>query len=402
MTALRRVLWVERLFPIPEKMAARLLVFLQPPHDRDTVHFMVRKKTPNKSKSPRPMTRSLMFGVLGICCWLLGATGLLGGQDVNAAPDFSDVESFLRQSKLESRQVVTTQAKALLGQLNTLLAKDSTLLAAYKNAYANVHFEGTEKDRAKANAWENDNRAAFKTEAFMWALRAHVQYLVATLNKVLGEDENAIRLTRLWIDNFPRTEEKFALVAKSPLLKGGISGSVFLKANLRAGSPSTSNAAHKTSPLIDLLHGLSNWHQGDLTNLAELHRVNIIGYYRSQQDPQIFQEWQKNIGLEQEAAERSGLIVQKEAFALNRRAWLLWQMGKDYAAFHQPRKAVDVMVMALKESPRCSDYDTIVAEILEIIAETRNAAAANIVAPAPVVGPATPATAPATPAKTGP
>ncbi|MBU4212299.1 MAG: hypothetical protein KKD33_06925, partial [Verrucomicrobia bacterium] len=79
-----------------------------------------------------------------------------------------------------------------------------------------------------------------------------------------------------------------------------------------------------------------------------------------------------------------------------------WQRGKDYAAFHQPRKAVDVMVMALKESPRCSDYDAIVAEILKIIAETRKAAAANVAAPALAVGPATPATAPTTPAKTGP
>lgn len=352
------------------------------------------------------MTRNLIFGAMGICCWLLGTTGLVDGQNVNAVPDFSDVEAFLRQSKLESQQAVSTQAKALLGQLKTLLAKDSALLEAYKNAYANVNFEGTQKDRAKASAWEIDNKAMFKAEAFMWALRAHVQYLVATMNKVLGEDENAVRLTCLWMDNFPRTEEKFALVAKSPLLKGGISGSVFLKANLRAGAPAASSTALKTSPPIDppidLLRGLPNWYQGDLTNLAELHRVNVIGYYRSRRDPQIFQEWQKNIGLEQEAAERSGLIAQKDAFTLNRRAWLLWQMGKDYAVFRQPRKAVDVMVMALKESPRCSDYDAIVAEILKIIAETRNAAAANVAAPAPAVRPATPATVPVTPAKTAP
>ena len=87
---------------------------------------------------------------------------------------------------------------------------------------------------------------------------------------------------------------------------------------------------------------------------------------------------------------------------LNRRAWLLWQMGKDYAAFRQPRNAVDVMVVALKESPRCSDYEAIVAEILKIIAETRNAAADSFAAPAPAAGPATQAKAPATPAKTGP
>ena len=350
-----------------------------------------------------PMTRHLIFGALSICCcWLLGTTRPADGQNTNAAPDFSDVEAFLQQSQADRQQVINTQAKALLSQLTTLLTKDHTLLEAYKNAYINVTFEGTDKDRAKASAWENDNKATFKSDAFIWALRAHVQYLVATLNKVLGEDEKAIQLTCLWIDNFPRTEEKFALVSKSPLLKGGISGSVFLKANLRAGAQPAPNAAHKTSPPNDLLLGLSNWYGGDLTNLTEMHRVNVIGYYRSQRNPLIFQEWQKNIALEQEAAGRSGLTAQKDAFMLNRRAWLLWQMGKDYAIFHQPRKAVDVMVMALKESPRCSDYDAIVEEILRIIDETREAAAANVATPAPATGRVTSVKAQATPTKTGP
>ncbi|MFA5043634.1 MAG: hypothetical protein WC381_10285 [Kiritimatiellia bacterium] len=337
------------------------------------------------------MKRNLMFGALGICYWLFGAIGPVNGQNPNASPDFSDVEAFLRQSKFENRQIVTNQAKALLGQLNMLLAKDSALLEGYKNAYASVHFEGTEKDRAKAGAWENDNKAVFKSDAFMWALRAHVQYLAATLNKVLGKDESAIRLTRLWIDNFPRTEKKFESIAKSPLLKGGIAGSVFLKAGLPTDSRPVPGAVFKTSAPIDLLRGLSNWHLGDLTNLAELHRVNVIGYYRSRQDPRIFKEWLENIALEQEAAERSGLVVQKDAFMQNRRAWLLWQAGKDYAAFHQPRKAVGIMVMALKESPHCADYDAIAAEILQIIAETRNAVNTNVATSALGTTPATPA-----------
>ena len=343
------------------------------------------------------MKYNSMLGALGICGWLLGATGAANEQSADAAPDFSDVEAFLRQSKLENQQVITTQAKDLLGQLKTLQAKDGALLEAYKNAYARINFEGTAKDRAKANAWENDNKAMFKSEAFTWALRAHAQYLVATLNKVLGEDEEALRLTLLWMDNFPRTDEKFALAAKSPLLKGGIAGSLFLKASLRPAAPPASapGAVIKLSPPADLLRGLANWYQGDLTNLAELHRVNVIGYYRSKQDPRIFQEWQKNIGLEQEAAERGGLTAQKETFTLNRRAWLLWQMGKDYAAFRQPRKAVDVMVTALKESPRCADYDAIVAQILKIIAETRNTAPAAAVKPAPPVTASAPGAKPA-------
>ena len=139
----------------------------------------------------------------------------------------------------------------------------------------------------------------------------------------------------------------------------------------------TPGSSKKVSAPIDFLRGLANWYQDDLTNLAEIHRVNIIGYYRDRRDPLIFQEWQKNISLEQAIAERSGLIARRDAFILNRRAWLLWQMGKDYALFNQSRKAVDVMLLAIKDSPRCSDYDSIVAEIVNVITEARKAAAAK-------------------------
>jgi hypothetical protein len=62
-------------------------------------------------------------------------------------------------------------------------------------------------------------------------------------------------------------------------------------------------------------------------------------------------------------------------------------MGKDYALFKQPRKAVDIMVTAIKESPHCSDYDAIVAEIIKVITEARKAAA-KAVAPEPASVPA--------------
>lgn len=316
-----------------------------------------------------------------LCGCFFSLIGLVNSQTVNQAPDFSNVENFLRQSKLERRQEITSQAKALLAQLN-LLNKNADLLETYKNAYENINFEGAEHDRAKAMAWEKENAALFKDNTFIWALRAHVQYLIATLQKVLGKDEAAIQITSKWIDSFPDTDEKFTAVAKSPLLKGGISGSVFLKTAIRVNPPATHpgtstppNGPKRSNMPTDFLHGLANWFQGDLANLPEIHRVNVIGYYRTCRDPMIFNEWQKNIILEQATAERGNLTAKKDAFVLNRRPWLMWQIGKDYALLNQPRKAVDIMVQAIKESPHCSDYDAIVTEIMKVITETKSAAA---------------------------
>ena len=341
----------------------------------------------------RPSMTRTSCSYLVLCVWLFGLIGRANSQSTNSMPDFSDIEAFLQQSKLERQQVITNQVKSLLAQLNPLAtAKDTALLEAYKTAYENINFEGAEHNRIKETAWENDHKALFKDNNFIWALRAHVQYLIATLQKILGKDETAILLTSQWIDNFPDTDEKFAAVAKFSLLKGGISESVFLKAAIRPGTPGTRSGTPITPgsfkhayALTDFLRGLANWYQDDLTNLPEIHRVNIIGYYRTRHDPLIFQEWQKNISLEQATAQRSGLTAQKDAFTQNRRAWLLWQMGKDYALFNQPRKAVDVMVLAIKESPRCSDYDAIVEEIVKVITETREAAAAKTNAPEAVV-----------------
>jgi tetratricopeptide (TPR) repeat protein len=324
---------------------------------------------------------------------LFSLTGLVSSQTVDSAPDFSDVEEFLQKSRMERQQLITEQAKTLLAQLN-LLAKNADLLEAYKNAYENVNFEGTAHDRTKELAWEKSNAAVFKDNTFLWTLRAHVQYLIATMQKVLGEDETAVQMISQWIDSFPDTNEKFEAVAQSQLLKGGISGSVFLKAAIRPTPPTPrpgmlpqTAAQKKPSAPTDFLRGLANWYQGDLANLPEIQRVNIIGYYRTQRNPLIFNEWQKNIAMEQTAAERGGLTAKKEAFLLNRRPWLLWQMGKDYALFKQPRKAVDIMVTAIKESPHCSDYDAIVAEIIKVITEARKAAA-KAVAPEPASVPA--------------
>lgn len=298
-----------------------------------------------------------------------------------AEPDFSEVETLLQQMDRDRQDLVNNQTKSLYSQLSALLSQNAVLLDAYKSAYEFVNFEGDAKEHAKAKDWEQKNKALFQDDSFQWALKAHVQYLLATLMKRLGDDEAAMKMTKEWITAFPSAPEKFKEVARHEILTGGITGSIFLRANTQAydlatrrvmmgSGRGTSGAAGQQ---VSLLQGLTCWYLGNLTNLPEVHRVNVIAFLRAKRDPRIFEEWKNNLVLEQQIAERDSLAAQRENHTMHRRPWLLWQTGKDYALFGQPRQAVDTLMAALKESPRCNDYDAIVAEIRRVIAEARKA-----------------------------
>ncbi len=271
------------------------------------------------------------------------------------ATDFKDVESFLSQAETERHRTQMDQINGLAAQLNAALSSDTTLIASYEDAYADANFEGARKEHAQFKAWRDKNKMAFRDSDFVWALRAHIRYLIISLTKKAGEDMEAMSQTLEWIQAFPKSQEKFQKAAANDLIRNGVANSVFLKAGSHAG----------------LLKGMENWYTGDLSNLPEMHRINVIAYLRSKKNPQIFAQWEANIILEQEAAERDGLAAKRQYFAMHRRPWLLWQIGKDYDALGQKRQAVDVMMRALKESPRCDDYDRIVAEIRRVIAEGR-------------------------------
>ncbi len=288
----------------------------------------------------------------------LHPTSALKAQSVPPPTDFSDIETFLTQAETERRGGLMGQINGLTSRLNAILANDTTLLNAYKDVYSDVNFEGAKKEHASVKAWEEKNKALFHDPDFLWALRAHVRYLLITLTKRAGEDAAAVQQTIEWIQSFPKTPEKFQKAAASEILRNDIAGSAFLRSD------------NSTA----LLQGIPNWQTRDLANLPELHRINVLGWLRAKKDPQLFTQWEMNIALEQEAAERDGLAAKRQHFLTHRRPWLLWQVGKDYAAFGQRRQAVEVMVRALKESPRCEDYDRIVAEIRKIIAEARGTA----------------------------
>jgi hypothetical protein len=269
--------------------------------------------------------------------------------------DLSDVEAFLNQVEAERKKSLFSETDQLARLWNGYLANDAALVAAYKDAYEAVHFEGAKKEHAATKAWEDKNKATFRDDDFLAALRLHVRYLVITLVKRSGDDEAAIRLTNEWIASFPRDGDRFRRVSGQEILRKGLADSPFVK----------------TSAAPRFVLGIPNWHAGDLGNLGDVHRANVLGFYRAKGDPRLLAEWDANLRLEEDLAAREGLAARRDDFARNRRPWLMLQAGKDLVAAGQRRQGVDIMVRALRESPRSDHFDAIVAEIRRVIAEAR-------------------------------
>lgn len=289
---------------------------------------------------------------------LLGLPSLHAQAPAAAPADFSDIETFLNQVEAERKKTLFSETDVLARQWNSYLASDAALVAAYKDAYEAVHFEGAKKEHASVKAWEDKNKAMFRDEDFLAALRLHVRYLVITLVKRSGDDDGAIRMTMEWINSFPKDGDRFRRVSNQEVLRKGLADSPFVK----------------TTAAPRFVLGIPNWHTGDLGNVGDVHRTNVIGWYRSKSDPRLLAEWDTNLKIEEELALREGLAVRREDFARNRRPWLMLQAGRDLVAAGQRRQGVDIMVRALRESPRSDHYDTIVAEIRKVIAEARQAA----------------------------
>lgn len=295
---------------------------------------------------------------LGILLGFSSARGQVPAAATPAPSDFSDIESFLKQVETERKKTLFSETDLLARQWNSCLASDVALVAAYKDAYETVHFEGAKKEQASIKAWEEKSKGMFRDDDFLAALRLHVRYLVITLVKRSGDDEAAMKMTMEWINAFPKDGERFRKVSGLEILRKGLADSPFVK----------------TSGAPRFVLGIPSWHAGDLGNLGEVHRVNVIGWLRSKSDPRLLAEWDTNLRMEEELAIREGLAARREEFGRNRRPWLMLQAGKDLVFVGQRRQGVDLMVRALRESPRSDYYDAIVAEVRRVIAEARQPA----------------------------
>jgi hypothetical protein len=321
-----------------------------------------------------PASPPLSFLLCLLCAGLSGRP--LSGQDTPQNLDFSDVEAFLKQSEKEHAGRVTGQAKTFYAQLERLLQSDRLLVDAYKDAYQAVNFGGELRETEKSKNWEQRQKGQLEDEGTAPALRLHVLYLMATLVKQAGDDERALQMTRDWAATFVKLREKIPDLSRRDPLQG-IGNSVFLLANSQTFTPGRSaslknDPAAKASLQTDFLRGISHWQTGKINDPSEVLRVNVLGFLRGKQDSRIFDDWKLVLKTEQELALQSRLTVVRETFTIHRRPWLLWQTGKDYALFRQYRPAVNCMVQAIKESPRCNDYAEIVADIRRVIEEAKN------------------------------
>lgn len=306
----------------------------------------------------RHETRDARCAFGAVCLGVLLGLSSVRGQ-APAAPagpaDFSDIESFLNQVEAERKKTLFSETDLLARQWNGYLASDAALVAAYKDTYEAVHFEGAKKEHANVKAWEDKNKALFRDDDFLAALRLHVRYLLITLVKRSGDDEGAMKMITEWIGSFPKDGERFRKVSRQEILTKGLAESPFVK----------------TSAAPRFVLGIPNWYAGDLGSLGDVHRTNVIGWLRAKSDPRLLSEWDADLRLEEDLAAREGLAARREEFARNRRSWLMLQAGRDLVAIGQRRQGVDLMVRALRESPRSDHYDTIVAELRRVIAEAR-------------------------------
>lgn len=295
------------------------------------------------------------FGALGLA---LAVAGWAPAQTPSADPaDFKDVEDFLARTEADRKKSLVSETDLLARRWNGYLANDPTLLSAYKDAYAAAKFEGDKRERPVTKAWEEKNRALFREEEFLAALRLHVRYLILTLMKRAGEDDLAMKGTMEWFAAFPQDGERFRKTAGQELLRKNLVESPFVKA---AGAER-------------YVTGLANWETANLGDLPQVHRSNVIGALRARRDARLFSEWETNLKLEEDAMNRESLAVKKQEWLRNRRAWVMWQAGKDFVALGRARQGVDVMVRALRENPHSDHSEAIIAEIRRVIAEAQTA-----------------------------
>jgi hypothetical protein len=320
----------------------------------------------------------------------------------NPSGDFKDVEQFIQESEAGYDKLKLEQIKKLKQQLLALFVNDGALYNGWrestKTADAAVDVP-VAKPAPKTKSKGPIGKSLLNDESFMSALKLHVKYLLMMVNKKeaefnrklkidakaadatkevggfaglnkgqtnfiqeLGENEGTIKFTTEWIASY-KERDRADPIGKQKLLTVGMKGSPFLIAR-----------GQET-----LLDGIANWYTGNLTDLPDLHRTNVIGTLRSMKDPRIFTEWEINLALEQEVATAGGARAgshKKETFKTHRRPYLLWQIAKDHVLLGNRRAAADLLMKVLKENPLCRDYSNILAD-LRLIAVGKEVSAAT-------------------------
>lgn len=295
------------------------------------------------------------FSFFSECLAQQASSGSSSNTDFSSK-QLAELEAFLKQSTADHQKEYQRQVELTLKGLSLLLQDPAALLAAYKEAYIFMNFKGLPDEASKTSEWESKNKATWKTDTFMWCLRMHIKYLIATLVKSSGKDEEAVSLTMNWLDEYSKYYSSIPEILKFEILDIPLSQSVFVRANRMARFMTPSGS----------------WYVGDLTRIGEMHRVNVISFYRQKKDPSIFDLWQANLKMEQTSSNYLPLQMQKMSFKNDVYPSLLLQMARDYESFGLTKKAVETLMMGMKQNPDAECYDSMSNELKKLLGDLRS------------------------------
>ena len=282
---------------------------------------------------------------------------LLALSPLHAQPQqdgFDDIEDFIDKIQTQRKQILEGGAKLVLSSLDRAMRSDSSLVKAYVTAYCKTKFGEGEVADSKLEMWKLQNQSMLSSTDFKKALRIHATFLMSALLKNLGKDEKAVEFSKrtyslaVGADAKPR----IGRYAKYDVIKRPLSQSPFI------GYGGRENA----------LLGLRGWYTGPVTEIAEMHRSNIMGPMRKAKSKDLFNEWKRNIQLEKTLALEKG---QEEQFIEVRDPQLKWQMAADYVKYGQHRKAMDLMKKALDGNHMHPQFQRMIGDLKNWLSDAR-------------------------------
>lgn len=268
---------------------------------------------------------------------------------------FDDIADFIEKIQTQRKQIIEGSAMQVLTSLERALRSDSSLVKAYITAYGMTKFGEGEVADSKLEAWKLQNQLELSDDDFKKALRIHATFLVSALLKSIGKDEKAIEFSKrvYSLAVGPGTTPKIALYGKFDVIKRPLSQSPFI------GYGGRENA----------LVGVRGWYTGPVTDIAELHRVNIMGPLRDAKSKDLFNEWKRNIQLEKALALERG---QDDQFNSVHLPQLKWQMATDYIRFGQHRLGMDLVKSALEGNHMHPQFNRMVGDLKDWLSKARD------------------------------
>ena len=265
---------------------------------------------------------------------------------------FRDIERFIKTIQKTHDDKFEGSITSILNILQRALKSDKAMVEFYLGAFQNVRFGEGEQAALMMMTWKERNASLYQSTNFKNALRLHIMFLQSALLKKGGWEDKALDLSMKIVQKAATRMNRFRQYG-------------FIRKPLST-SPIINMGARKS-----VLQGIKDWYMGPLSNITEMHRQNVIAVMRNAEDLKVFIEWENNINMEKAFAEKSKDPNEMVRFRKERLPALKWQMATDYAAFKEYRKAMDLIVAALKPNPTHPQFDRMMADLKKWLEEAR-------------------------------